>query len=185
MSKCSWARNHPLEEHYHDTQWGVPVHEYRLLFEMLILEGAQAGLSWLTVLKKREAYCKAFDNFDVHKVAGYSEEKQRQLLSNPDIIRNKLKIRSSITNAQAFIAIQAQYGSFDAYIWSFVNAKTIDNVWRKMHEIPTSSPESELMSKSLKKAGFKFVGPTSCYAYMQAVGMVNDHLLSCPRYYAV
>ena len=185
MSKCPWALNHQLEEHYHDTQWGVPVHEDRLLFEMLILEGAQAGLSWLTVLKKRETYRQVFDDFDAHKVAAFGEEKQLQLLSNPGIIRNKLKVRSAITNAQAFIAIQEQYGSFDSYIWSFVNHKTIDNIWRKMDEIPTSTAESTLMSKSLKKAGFKFVGPTICYAYMQAVGMVNDHLLTCPRYYAV
>lgn len=185
MSKCSWALKHELEEHYHDTQWGVPVHDDRLLFEMLILEGAQAGLSWLTVLKKREGYRKAFDNFDVHKIVAYNEAKQLELQNNSDIIRNKLKISSTITNAQAFIAIQEQYGSFDSYIWSFVNAKTIENTWLKTQQIPATSPESDLMSKSLKKAGFKFVGPTICYAFMQAVGMVNDHILSCPRYYAV
>jgi len=185
MSKCPWALTNAMEEHYHDTEWGVPVHDERLLFELLILEGAQAGLSWSTILKKREGYRKAFDNFDVQKVANYSEQKQLELQNNPEIIRNKLKIRSAVTNAQACIDIQAQYGSFDTYIWSFVNGKTIDNVWRKMHEVPVSIPESVLMSKSLKKAGFKFVGPTTCYAYMQAVGMVNDHLITCPRYYAV
>jgi len=185
MNKCPWALASEMEEHYHDTEWGLPVHDDRLLFEFLILEGAQAGLSWSTVLKKRSGYRKAFDNFDVQKVANYSEQRKQELQANPDIIRNKLKISSAVTNAQAFIAIQKQYGSFDTYIWSFLNAKTIDNAWRKMYEVPVSTPESELMSKSLKKTGFKFVGPTICYAYMQAMGMVNDHLISCPRYYAV
>lgn len=185
MKKCPWALASDLEEQYHDTEWGVPIHDDRLLFEFLILEGAQAGLSWLIVLKKRQGYRDAFDSFDVRKVAEYDEQKQQELLNNPDIIRNKLKISSAISNAKACIAIQEEYGSFDAYIWSFVNGKTIDNVWRTAEEIPTYTPESEQMSKSLKKAGFKFVGPTICYAFMQAVGMVNDHLVICPRYYAV
>jgi len=182
MTRCPWALSSEMEEHYHDTEWGVPVHDERLLFEFLILEGAQAGLSWSTVLKKRAGYRKAFDNFDVHKVANYSELKKQTLQGNPDIIRNKLKISSAVTNAQAFIAIQEQYGSFDAYIWSFVKGQTIKNAWQMMQEVPANTPESDLMSKSLKKAGFKFVGTTICYAYMQAVGMVNDHLVTCPRY---
>ena len=182
MNKCPWALHHELEEYYHDTQWGIAVHDDRLLFEMLILEGAQAGLSWLTVLKKREGYRKAFDNFEIHKVAHYTEQKQLELQSNPEIIRNKLKIRSAVTNARAVIAIQEQHGSFDTYIWSFVKGKTIKNAWQTMQQIPANTPESDVMSKSLKKAGFKFVGTTICYAYMQAVGMVNDHLVNCPRY---
>ena len=182
MTKCPWALCSEIEEHYHDNVWGVPVHDERLLFEFLILEGAQAGLSWVTVLKKQEGYRKAFDNFDVHKVANYSELKLQELQGNSDIIRNKLKISSAVTNAQAFIAIQKQCGSFDAYIWSFVNGKTIKNTWQTMQEVPANTPESDLISKSLKKAGFKFVGTTICYAYMQAVGMVNDHLVTCPRY---
>ncbi len=182
MSKCPWAQAHPLEEHYHDTEWGVPVHNERLLFEMLILEGAQAGLSWLTVLKKREGYRRAFADFDAHKIACFSEADQEILRHNPDIIRNKLKIKAAISNAQAFLAIQAQFGSFDHYIWQFVGGETVNNAWQTMQDVPTRTPESDLMSKTLKKAGFKFVGTTICYAYMQAVGMVNDHLLSCPYY---
>ena len=185
MNKCPWALSSEMEEHYHDTEWGGPLHDDRLLFEFLILEGAQAGLSWSTVLKKRTGYRRAFDNFDVHKVANYSEQKRQALQSNSDIIRNKLKISSAVTNAQAFIAIQKQYGSFDAYIWSFVQGKTIKNAWKTMQEVPVNTPESDLMSKSLKKAGFKFVGTTICYAYMQAIGMVNDHLVTCPRYVGV
>ena len=182
MNVCPWALASDMEERYHDTEWGVPVHDDRLLFEFLILEGAQAGLSWSTVLKKREGYRKAFDNFDIHKVANYTGQKQLELQNNPEIIRNKLKISSAVTNALAVIAIQKQYGSFDSYIWSFVNGKTIKNAWQTMQDVPANSPESDVMSKSLKKAGFKFVGTTICYAYMQAVGMVNDHLVTCPRY---
>ncbi len=182
MNKCPWALASELEEQYHDTEWGVPVHDDRLLFEFLILEGAQAGLSWATVLKKRMGYRKAFDHFDVQKVANYSELKKLELQGNPEIIRNKLKISSAVTNAQAFIAIQEQYGSFDAYIWSFVNGKPIKNAWQTMQGLPANTSKSDLISKRLKKAGFKFVGTTICYAYMQAVGMVNDHLVSCPRY---
>lgn len=182
MSVCPWALSSESEEHYHDHEWGVPVHDDRLLFEFLILEGAQAGLSWSTVLNKREGYRRAFDNFDINKVANYSEQKQLALQSNPEIIRNKLKIRSAVTNAQAVLAMQKQYGSFDAYIWSFVNGKTIKNAWQTMQEVPANTLESGLMSKSMKKTGFKFVGTTICYAYMQATGMVNDHLVTCPRY---
>lgn len=182
MKKCPWALASEIEQHYHDTQWGVPVHDDRLLFEMLILEGAQAGLSWSTVLRKRDGYRKAFDNFDVQKVARYTEQKQLELQCNPEIIRNKLKISSAVTNAQACIAIQEQHGSFDTFIWSFVDGQSIKNAWTTMQEVPANTPESDAMSKSLKKAGFKFVGTTICYAYMQAVGMVNDHLVSCPRH---
>ncbi|MCF7971334.1 MAG: DNA-3-methyladenine glycosylase I [Methylococcaceae bacterium] len=182
MSKCPWALSSPAEEYYHDTEWGMPVHDERLLFEFLILEGAQAGLSWATILKKRAGYRQAFDQFDVQKIAGYNEQKQQALISNPEIIRNKLKIKSAVTNAQAFIKIQQEYGSFDRYIWSFVHGQTINNAWQSMAQVPAVTAESELMSRSLKKHGFKFVGSTICYAYMQAIGMVNDHLINCPRH---
>ncbi len=182
MNKCPWALASRAEEYYHDTEWGVPVHDERLLFEFLILEGAQAGLSWATVLNKRSGYRQAFDHFDVQKIAQYSEQKQQELLSNPEIIRNKLKIKSAVTNAQAFINIQQEYGSFDSYIWSFVNGQPLNNTWQNIEQVPAVTAESELMSRSLKKNGFKFVGSTICYAYMQAVGMVNDHLVTCPRH---
>ena len=182
MKRCDWADATELDAKYHDEEWGVPVHDDRLLFEMLILEGAQAGLSWTTILKKREGYRAAFDNFDAEKIALYSEEKVEELLLNPEIIRHKLKINAAVTNAEAFLAVKEEYGSFDRYIWSFVNGKPIVNKWKTISEVPASSPESEAMSKSLKKKGFKFVGPTICYAYMQAVGMVNDHLVTCFRY---
>jgi len=182
MNKCPWGFSSVEMENYHDTEWGVPVHDERQLFEFLCLEGAQAGLSWETVLKKREGYRQAFDDFDIHKVAQYSEQKLQSLLINPEIIRNKLKIKSVVTNALAVIKIQKEQGSFDQYIWSFVKGKTIQSPWQNMAEIPATSKESELMSRSLKKQGFKFVGPTICYAYMQATGMVNDHLITCHRY---
>ena len=182
MRKCPWALSSTLEEHYHDTEWGIPVHDDRMLFELLILEGAQAGLSWLTILKKREGYRQAFAGFDAYKIAQFTDADQAALMANPDIIRHKLKIKSTITNAQAFLAIQTQYTSFDQYMWQFVNGQVINNAWQSIEDVPTSTPESDLMSKTLKKAGFKFVGTTICYAYMQAVGMVNDHLLSCPSY---
>ena len=182
MKKCSWALNSFLEEQYHDLEWGVPVHDERLLFEFLVLEGAQAGLSWSTILKKRQGYRQAFDNFEVEKVARYSGEKIEELLSNPDIIRNKLKITSAITNAQAFLAVQQEFGSFDRYIWRFVGDKPIHNVWKTHAELPASTRASEKMSNDLKKRGFKFVGPTICYAHMQATGMVNDHTTDCFRY---
>jgi DNA-3-methyladenine glycosylase I len=182
MERCEWANINALEMRYHDEQWGVPVHDDRLLFEMLILEGAQAGLSWDTILQKRKNYIDAFDHFDVVKVSEYSETKINQLLNNPGIIRNKLKITASIENAKRFIETQKEYGSFDRYIWSFVGGKSINNKWKAMSDIPSTSKESIEMSKSLKKKGYKFVGPTICYAYMQSAGMVNDHIVSCFRH---
>ncbi len=182
MKRCEWANKSELEQSYHDKEWGVAVHEDRCLFEFLILEGAQAGLSWSTILRKREGYRKAFDNFDVQKIARYTEHDVARLLVNAEIIRNKLKIMATITNARAFRQVQEQFGSFDHYIWQFVNGKPIQNAWEKMTDIPASTPESEAMSKDLQKRGFKFVGKTICYAFMQAVGMVNDHLTDCFRY---
>lgn len=182
MKRCDWAVNNPLETHYHDEEWGVPVHDDRLLFEFLILEGAQAGLSWATILKKRGGYLAAFDHFDARKVARYSEAKKEKLLQNPGIVRNRLKVNATVVNAQCFLAVQKEFGSFDAYIWSFVDGKPIQNRWKNMSEVPASTPVSEAMSKDLKKRGFKFVGSTICYAFMQATGMVNDHLTSCFRY---
>jgi len=182
MKRCDWANSNALETEHHDVEWGVPVHEDRLLFEMLILESAQAGLSWVTILQKREGYLKAFDHFDARKISKYSAKKIEQLLENPSIVRNKLKINATVENAKRFLDIQKEWGSFDAYIWSFVEGKPIDNAWKKSSQVPASTPESTAMSKDLKKKGFKFVGPTTCYAYMQAVGMVNDHLVSCFRY---
>lgn len=182
ISKCLWALASPLEEQYHDQEWGVPVHDDRLLFEFLILEGAQAGLSWSTILKKRNGYRRAFDNFDAGKIANYRQDKIDQLLANPEIIRNRLKIEAAVGNARAFLKIQQQYGSFDAFVWQFVDGKTIQNAWRSMSDIPAFTAESTTMSKSLRRHGCKFVGPTICYAYMQAVGMVNDHLVDCFRH---
>lgn len=182
MNKCQWAVTSELEEKYHDLEWGVPVHNDRLLFEFLILEGAQAGLSWSTILNKREGYRRAFDNFDAQLIAQYSDEKILQLLNNPEIVRNKLKVNAAINNAQAFLTIQKEYGSFDCYIWQFVGGKSIQNQWQQLSQIPAITLESKKMSKSLKKEGFKFVGETTCYAYMQAVGMVNDHTVDCFRY---
>ncbi|HOO91791.1 MAG TPA: DNA-3-methyladenine glycosylase I [Syntrophales bacterium] len=182
MKRCEWAKVGELEQSYHDNEWGVAIHDDRTLFEFLVLEGAQAGLSWSTILKKREGYRKAFDNFDVRKIAGYSEDDITRLLGNPEIVRNKLKINAAITNARAFLQIQEQYGSFDRYIWRFVKERPIQNSWEKMADIPCSTPESEAMSRDLKKRGFKFVGATICYAFMQAVGMVNDHVMDCFRY---
>lgn len=182
MNRCEWANTDSLDMKYHDEEWGVPVHDDRLLFELLILEGAQAGLSWTTILKKREGYRKAFDNFDAEKISKYSEKKIEKLLMNPEIIRHKLKINATVINAQCFLKIQKEYGSFDRYIWSFVGGKPKNNKWKTLSDLPASTPESNEMSKSLKKKGFKFVGPTICYAYMQAVGMVNDHVVSCFRH---
>ena len=182
MRRCDWANSSALEIDYHDREWGQPVHEDRLLFEMLILEGAQAGLSWSTILKKRQGYLNAFDNFEARKIARYSDKKIERLLNNSEIVRNKLKIHAAIENAKQFLEIQKEFNSFDAYIWSFVNGEPIVNARKEMADVPVSSPQSEAMSKALKKRGFKFVGPTICYAYMQAVGMVNDHLVSCFRY---
>lgn len=182
MNKCKWALNSLNEEQYHDHEWGVPVHDDRLLFEFLVLEGAQAGLSWSTVLNKREGYRKAFDNFDVELVARYDENKVNQLQANPEIIRNKLKINSAITNARAFIKVQEEFGSFDSYIWRFVDGKTIQNNWQHHHELPASTHLSDLISRDLKKRGFNFVGSIICYAHMQATGMVNDHTVDCFRH---
>jgi DNA-3-methyladenine glycosylase I len=182
MKRCDWANRSELEQSYHDHEWGVEIHDDRTLFEFLVLEGAQAGLSWSTILRKREGYRKAFDNFDARKISQYSENTVSRLLTNPEIIRNRLKINATITNARAFLQVQKEFGSFDRYIWQFVNGKPIQNSWRKMTDIPSSTPESEAMSKDLKKRGFKFIGATICYAFMQAVGMVNDHVVDCFRY---
>jgi DNA-3-methyladenine glycosylase I len=175
----------PLEEHYHDTEWGVPVHDERLLFEFLLLEGAQAGLSWSTILKKREGYRQAFDNFDVEKVARYDAKKIDKLMTNPEIIRNQLKITAAVTNARAFLKIQESHGSFDRYIWNFVDNSPIQNTWKTHAELPASTRLSEIMSKDLKQRGFKFVGPTICYAHMQATGMINDHTVDCFRHFEI
>lgn len=181
--RCAWVeRGNDLYIKYHDTEWGVPVHDDRKQFEFLILEGAQAGLSWSIVLNKREAYRKAFANFYPVKVARFSEEKIEALLRNPGIIRNRLKITAAVENARAFQAIHREFGGFDTYIWRFVGGKPIQNRWNTMADIPPTSPESDALSKDLKKRGFKFVGSTIMYAHMQAVGMVNDHVLSCFRY---
>ncbi len=185
QQRCQWVGSHPLEIVYHDTDWGVPVHDDRRLFEMLILEGAQAGLNWLTVLKKRESYREAFAGFDPAEVARFDEARVEALLGNPGIVRNRLKVRSAIQNARAFLKIQEDYGTFDAYVWRFVEGAPKVNRWRSMAEIPAQAPESERMSKDLKKRGFNFVGPTICYAFMQAVGLVNDHTVDCYRYHEV
>jgi len=182
MKRCEWANRSELEQSYHDNEWGVAIHDDRSLFEFLVLEGAQAGLSWSTILRKREGYRKAFDNFDARKISQYSEKNVSRLLANSEIIRNKLKISATITNARAFLQVQEQFGSFDHYIWQFVNGRSIQNSWKKMTDIPSSTPESEAMSKDLQRRGFKFVGATICYAFMQAVGMVNDHVVGCFRY---
>ena len=182
MKRCDWANGGELEQSYHDREWGVEIHDDRTLFEFLVLEGAQAGLSWSTILRKREGYRRAFDHFDARKISKYSENTVSRLLINPEIIRNRLKINAAITNARAFLQVQKEFGSFDRYIWQFVHGKPIRNSWRKMTDIPSSTPESEAMSKDLRKRGFKFIGPTICYAFMQAVGMVNDHVVDCFRY---
>ena len=182
MKRCEWANRSELEQTYHDNEWGVPIHDDTSLFEFLVLEGAQAGLSWSTILRKREGYRKAFDNFDVQKISQYSENDVFRLLVNSEIIRNRLKINATITNARAFLQVQEQLGGFDHYIWQFVNGRPIQNSWKKMTDIPSSTPESEAMSKDLQKRGFKFLGSTIGYAFMQAVGMVNDHVVGCFRY---
>ena len=182
MKKCSWALSSPSEQHYHDVEWGVPVHDDRLLFEFLILEGAQAGLSWSTILNKRANYRNVFDNFDAEKVARYDEQKIGELLANPGIVRNKLKVRAAVSNAQAFLQVKQEYGSFDAYIWQFVAGETQHNAWINAADIPTATQTSLLLSKDLKQRGFKFVGSTICYAFMQAIGMVNDHTTDCFRH---
>ena len=182
IKRCSWTSDDPLLTEYHDREWGVPVHEDRTLFEFLILEGAQAGLSWLTVLRKRENYREAFDGFVPASVAVYKEKDIQRLLKNEGLIRNRAKIEAAIANAKSFLAVQKEFGSFDAYIWSFVGAKILDHRISSHARIPATTVESDAMSRDLKKRGFKFVGPTICYAFMQAVGMVNDHTLDCFRH---
>lgn len=179
IKRCGWAGDLPIYVDYHDKEWGRPVHDDRKLFEMLLLETMQAGLSWITVLKKREAYREAFDHFDPEKIACYDENKRAELLSNEGIIRNRLKINSAISNAKAFLAVQREYGSFDRMIWSYVDNTPIINEWETMDRIPATTPLSDKISKDLKKLGFNFVGSTIIYAYMQSIGMVNDHLTDC------
>jgi DNA-3-methyladenine glycosylase I len=181
MQRCAWPSSE-LDIVYHDREWGMPVHDDRLLFEMLILEGAQAGLSWSTILKKRENYRRAFDNFDARKIAKYDARKVKSLLADAGIVRNRLKIAATIQNAKAFLLVQKEFGSFDAYVWRFVGGRPIQNRRKSLKEIPARTPESDAMSKDLLKRGFKFVGSTICYAFMQAVGMVNDHTVDCFRH---
>ncbi len=181
-TRCSWCGSDLLYTEYHDREWGVPVHNDRKLFEMLCLEGAQAGLSWITILRKRENYRKAFDNFDAKKIIMYDARKVKQLLSNEGIVRNRLKVQSFILNAKAFITVQKEFGTFDAYIWQFVGGKPMINKRKSMKQVPPTTKESDAMSKDLKQRGFKFVGSTICYAFMQACGLVNDHVVDCFRY---
>ena len=180
-TRCAWAGT-PILQLYHDQEWGVPLHDDRKLFEFLVLDGFQAGLSWAIVLRKRDAFRKAFDSFEIKKVARYRDSKVEHLLANPDIIRNRLKIRAAIENAKAALALQREFGSLDTYLWKFVGGRTIRNSWKAWKQIPAYTAESHAMSKDLKKRGFKFVGTTICYAFMQAAGMVNDHEVSCFRY---
>ena len=185
--RCEWGNQSVLYQQYHDEEWGVPLHDDTRLFKFLILEGAQAGLTWETILKKREGYREAFDQFDAEKIAKYSDDKIESLLQNPNIIRNRLKVKSAVLNAQLFLEVQKEYGSFDTYIWQFTGGKTIQNRFKKISQLPANTLKSDAMSKNLKKRGFKFIGTTICYAFMQATGMVNDHVVSCFRYkeYAV
>jgi len=180
--RCAWVGAEPLYQAYHDDEWGVPVHDDRLLFEFLVLEGAQAGLSWLTILRKREGYRRAFAGFDPDAVAIFDSADVERLVADASIIRNRAKIEAAIANARAFLEVRGEFGSFDAYMWEFVGGRTLHNEWRSIAEIPAKTPEAERMSADLKKRGFKFVGPTICYAHMQAVGMVNDHTVDCFRY---
>jgi DNA-3-methyladenine glycosylase I len=182
MKRCEWANVGELEQSYHDKEWGVPIHDDGKLFEFLVLEGAQAGLSWSTILRKREGYRKAFDGFDARKIAQYSEDDIARLLSNPEIIRNRLKTKAAITNARAFLRVQEAFENFDYYVWQFVGRNPIQNSWERLTDIPCATKESEAMSADLRKRGFTFVGATICYAFMQAVGMVNDHVADCFRY---
>ncbi|NJN98666.1 MAG: DNA-3-methyladenine glycosylase I [Anaerolineales bacterium] len=180
--RCTWAGSDPLYIAYHDHEWGIPVHDDRQFFEMLILEGAQAGLSWSTILHKRDNYRLAFDNFDPERVAGYGQPKLEELLSNAGIVRNRRKIEAAVQNARAFLAVQQEFGSFDAYLWRFIGGQPRQNRWTSLSEIPPQTAESEALSKDLRRRGFNFVGPTICYAFMQAVGLVNDHVIDCFRY---
>jgi DNA-3-methyladenine glycosylase I len=182
IKRCAWALSTQQYLDYHDKEWGTPVHDDRKLFEMLILEGVQAGLSWALILKKRAGYVQAFDGFDAQKIAHYDDRKVQELLANPEIIRNRLKIQAAIQNARAFLALQSKYGSFDAFLWQFVGGQPIQNARQSLQEIPASTRESDAMSKELKRQGFTFVGTTICYAFMQAVGMVNDHVVDCFRW---
>ena len=182
MTRCAWAGEDPLYVSYHDEEWGVPVYNDQALFAKLLLDGAQAGLSWITILRKRESYYAAFDDFDPEKMAHYDETKIAALLDNPGIIRNRQKVNAFVRNAQVYLTLQDELGSFSDYLWGFVGGSPIVNTWETMPELPATSPESEAMSKALKKRGFSFVGPTICYAFMQAAGMVNDHIVDCFRY---
>ena len=185
LNRCPWAGSDPLYQAYHDDEWGVPVHDDRTLFEFLILEGAQAGLSWITILRKRDAYRRAFAGFEPAAVAAFDEDKIATLLADPGIVRNRLKINAAVGNARAFLAVQREFGSFDAYVWGFVGGRPIVNAWATLAEVPAETTESRALSDDLKRRGFRFVGPTIMYAYMQAVGLVNDHLVSCFRYQEV
>ena len=180
-ARCPWAGSDPLYLRYHDEEWGVPVHDDRHFFEMLVLEGAQAGLAWITILRKRQGYRDAFDGFDPAVVARYDDRRVEALLGNPAIVRNRLKVESALGNASAFLRVQEEHGSFDRYVWHFVDGRPRQNRWRAMAEVPAETPESRAMSRDLKRRGFRFVGPTICYAFMQATGLVNDHLVDCFR----
>ncbi|MDA9909079.1 DNA-3-methyladenine glycosylase I [Gammaproteobacteria bacterium] len=182
LSRCAWAGDDPLYQKYHDKEWGVPLHSDKKLFEFLILEGMQAGLSWITILKKRQAFREAFDGFDFNKVAKYPDSKIEQLLDNPGIIRNKLKVNAAVTNAQAFIRIRKEFGTFNKYIWQFVDHQPLQNSWKNLQEMPAKTPLAETITRDLKKRGFSFVGPTIVYSHMQATGMVNDHTRDCFRH---
>lgn len=181
MTRCAWAHREPLIA-YHDTEWGVPLHEDHKLFEFMVLDAMQAGLSWEIVLKKRDAFRKAFDDFDVHRVARYNQRRVQKLLNDPGIVRNRLKVNAAVANAKAFLTVQKEFGTFDQYIWRFTGHGTIENTWRTMTDLPAATDESRAMSKDLLRRDFRFVGPTICYAFMQAAGMVNDHLIGCPRH---
>ena len=180
--RCAWPGNDPLYVAYHDEEWGVPEHDDRKLFEKLILDGAQAGLSWITILRKRESYRNAFDRFDPERIARYDEKKIETLMQDPGIVRNRLKINSAVTNAQAYLKIREEGSTFDEFLWQFTGGTTLQNTWTELKQLPASTPESDAMSKALKKRGFKFVGSTICYAYMQAIGMINDHAVTCFRH---
>jgi len=181
-NRCDWAGSDPIYVAYHDREWGVPVHDDRLLFEFLVLEGAQAGLSWITILRKRDAYRRAFADFEPQKVARFDKRKIERLLADPGIVRNRQKVESAVKNARAYVKVQIEFGSFDAYIWRFVGGKPIQNRWQLQGELPAKTADSEAMSRDLVRRGFGFVGPTICYAHMQATGMVNDHLVGCFRH---
>ncbi|HEX8986535.1 MAG TPA: DNA-3-methyladenine glycosylase I [Rhodocyclaceae bacterium] len=182
MARCPWCGDDPLYVAYHDTEWGVPVHDDAKLFEFLVLEGAQAGLSWLTILRKRENYRRAFAGFDAGRVARFGPRDVERLMNDAGIVRNRLKIEGAVANARAYLAVQEEFGSFDAYQWRFVDGRPIRNAWRSLAEVPAATPVSDAMSRDLKRRGFKFVGSTICYAHMQAVGLANDHLVDCPRH---